>query len=104
MYAIVQDGSHQYKVEKGTVLWFESKDDKKAGDKVEFAVLLVADGQSVKVGQPVIAGAKAVGEVVEQARGEKVRVFKYRKREDYHRRRGHRQNYTVVKITDILPG
>jgi large subunit ribosomal protein L21 len=104
MYAIVQDGAHQYKVEKGTVLWFESKDDKKAGDKVEFPVLLVADGQNVKVGQPVVNGAKAVGEVVEQARGEKVRVFKYRKREDYHRRRGHRQNYTVIKITDILPG
>ncbi len=101
MYAIVEDGSHQYKVEKGTVLWFESKAEKKAGDKIEFPVLLVSDGNNVKVGQPVVSGARAMGEVVEQARGEKILVFKYRKREDYHRRRGHRQNYTVVKITDI---
>jgi large subunit ribosomal protein L21 len=103
MYAIIQDGSHQYKVEKGQVIWFEAKDGKKAGDKIEFQVLLLRNDKEIKVGQPVVAGARVVGEVVEQTRGEKIRVFKYRKRESYRRTQGHRQNYTAIKILDILP-
>lgn len=103
MYAIVKDGSHQYKVETGSVLWFEAKAGKKPGDRVEFPVLLLANGTDVAVGKPLVEGAKVIGEVVEQTRGEKIRVFKYRRRESYRRTRGHRQDYTVVRIVEIQP-
>lgn len=101
MYAVIRDGSDQYRVEKGHVLWFDLKSDKKPGDKVEFPVLLLADGDKIEIGKPEIADAKVVGEVVGHVKDDKVRVFKYRRREGYHRTRGHRQQYTEVRIVEI---
>lgn len=102
MYAIIADGAHQYRVEQGNVVWFQSRNGAQPGTRVEFPVLLLVDGSNVRIGTPHVAGAKVVGEVVEHARAEKIRVFKYRRRENYHKTIGHRQNHTAVKITEIV--
>ena len=102
MYAIFRTGSKQYRAEKGATLQIDRQSPKE-GEKIEFAdVVLVHDGQKARVGTPVVKGAKVLGEVVKNFRGEKIRVFKYRRREGYHRTRGHRSNLTLVKITDIV--
>jgi large subunit ribosomal protein L21 len=102
MYAIFRTGSKQYRAEKGATLQIDRQAPKE-GEKIEFTdVVLVHDGQKAKVGTPVVQGAKVLGEVVKNFRGEKIRVFKYRRREGYHRTRGHRSNLTLVKITDIV--
>jgi len=101
MYAIIRDGSRQLKVEKGQTVRF----DRKAGKtgKIEFGdVLVLHDGQKVKVGAPTLKGAKVVGEVVKDIADKKIRVYKYKRREGYHRTVGHRQKYTLIKITDIV--
>ena len=103
MYAVIQTGGKQYRVEPGkTVLVEKLAGD--AGAKIVFnEVLLVSsgDGGSVTVGKPLVAGAKVTGEIVEQGRGEKLVVFKFRRRKNYVRKNGHRQDYTAVKIAAI---
>ena len=102
MYAIIKAGSRQYRVEKGQEIEFDYSEKAKPGEKVTFdEVLLVHDGKKSTVGTPTVSGAKVTGEVVEMVRAKKLRVFKYRRREGYHRALGHRQKYTLVKITDI---
>ncbi len=102
MYAIFKDGGRQYKAEKGATLELD-KQGPKEGEKVEFGeVVLLHDGQKAKIGTPTIKGAKVLGEVVKNFKGDKVRVFKYRRREGYHRTRGHRSRLTIVKITAIV--
>lgn len=103
MYAVIQTGGKQYRVEPGKTVQVE-KLEGDAGAKITFnEVLLVSsgDGGSVTVGKPLVAGAKVTGEIVEQTRGDKLVVFKFRRRKNYVRRNGHRQNMTVVKIADI---
>lgn len=102
MYAIIADGSHQYRVEPGNVVWFQSRNEAKPGTRIEFPVLLLVNGDEVRIGTPHVSGAKVVGEIVEHARADKVRVFKYRRRENYHKTIGHRQDHTAVKITEIV--
>lgn len=102
MYAIFRDGSKQYRAEKGATLELDRQGPKE-GETVEFGeVVLYHDGEKARVGTPVVKGAKVVAEVVRNFKGEKVRVFKYRRREGYHRTRGHRSRLTLVKITDIV--
>ena len=102
MYAIFRTGSKQYRAEKGATIQLDRQDPKE-GEKIEFTdVVLVHDGQKARVGTPVIKGAKVLGEIVKNFRGEKIRVFKYIRREGYRRTRGHRSNLTLVKITDII--
>jgi len=102
MYAIFKDGGRQYKAEKGQTVELDRQGPKE-GEKVEFTeVLLLHDGQQSRAGTPLVQGAKVVGEVVRNFRGKKVRVFKYRRREGYHRTRGHRSELTLVKITEIV--
>lgn len=102
MYAIFRIGSRQYRAEKGQTLELDRQGPKE-GEKVEFhEVLLLHDGQQARWGTPLVAGAKVVGEVVRNYRGKKIRVFKYRRREGYHRTRGHRSELTLVRITDIV--
>ncbi len=102
MYAIFRTGSKQYRAEKGATLQID-RQAPKDGEKIEFTdVVLVHDGQKARIGAPTVKGAKVLGEVVKNFRGEKIRVFKYRRREGYHRTRGHRSNLTLVKITDIV--
>ena len=103
MYAVIQTGGKQYRVEPGKTVQVE-KLEGDAGAKITFnEVLLVSsgDGGSVTVGKPLVAGASVTGEIVEQTRGDKLVVFKFRRRKNYVRRNGHRQNMTVVKIADI---
>ncbi len=103
MYAVIQTGGKQYRVEQGQTIVVEKLDGDK-GTKVSFdEVLLVSsgDGTTVNIGKPTIAGAKVAGEIVEQGRGEKLIVFKFRRRKNYVRKNGHRQNYTAVKIASI---
>ena len=101
MYAVIKTGGKQYKVEKGSTLRVE-KLDGDAGAKLEFnEVLLVADGENVQIGTPMLGGAKVSAEIVAQEKGEKLIVFKFRRRKAYRRKNGHRQQYTAIKVTDI---
>jgi large subunit ribosomal protein L21 len=101
MYAVIKTGGKQYRVEKGSVLrveWLNAED----GDKVEFdQVLLVGEGESLKVGRPLVEGGKVTATVRSQGRSAKVQIIKFRRRKHHMKRQGHRQNYTEVQITDI---
>ena len=104
MYAVIQTGGKQYRVEPGKTIMVETLAGD-AGAKVVFdQVLLVSsgDGGNVSVGKPLVAGAKVTGEIVEQTRGDKLVVFKFRRRKNYVRRTGHRQELTAVKIESIV--
>ncbi|MFO7663826.1 MAG: 50S ribosomal protein L21 [Chloroflexota bacterium] len=102
MYAIVESGGRQYRAEEGHTFSVE-KLPYEVGDQVELAnVLLLANGETVQVGQPTIAGASVKATVVEQYRGKKIFVFKYRAKLRYRRRRGHRQDYTRLRIDEII--
>ena len=95
MFAIFQTGGKQYRAKVGDVLKLEKL---KAEGAVEFDQVLMIDD---KIGAPTIAGAKVIGTVLEQTRGDKVLVFKKKRRHNYRRTKGHRQHITVVKITEI---
>ncbi len=101
MYAIIETGGKQYRVQEGDVISVE-KLGLAEGDNVEFDKILVySDGNDVKVGSPVIENAKVAGSVVENGKGDKVIIFKYKSKKDYRKKRGHRQPYTKVKIEKI---
>ena len=99
MYAIVENGSKQYKAEVGSVIRFE-KLNANVGDKVEFSVLMVSDENGIKVGEDAKA-FKVVGEVLEQGKDRKVVVFKYKAKKNERKKQGHRQPFTAVKILEI---
>jgi large subunit ribosomal protein L21 len=101
MFAVIQTGGKQYKVAKDDIIIVE-KLDAEAGKKVTFGdVLMSGEGAKVKVGEPLVSGASVTGEVLEQRKGDKVIVFKKKRRQTYRRKKGHRQLETVVKITGI---
>ena len=100
MYAIVATGGKQYKVAKGDVIDVE-KLNAQPGDKVELPVLLPNDGDKTIVGSAPLEGKSVTAEVVEQFKGEKVLVFKLKKRKRYHRANGHRQNLTKIKVIEL---
>ncbi len=100
-YAVVETGGKQYRVNEGSLLEVE-KLDAEVGQEIELSsVLAVSDGESIKVGTPVIEGAKVVVTVTEQKRGPKLVNFKKKRRKGYKRKVGHRQSLTVVKVTQI---
>ena len=102
MYAVIRTGGKQYKVAPQDVLQIE-KIDGGAGDAVQFPdVLMVAGEGEPRVGSPLVAGAVVSAEVVEQGRGPKVINFKKKRRQNYRRKRGHRQELTTVRILEIL--
>ena len=100
MYAIIVTGGKQYKVEVGSEIMVE-KLDNEVGDKVNFDILMIADGSDIEIGKPVLSGVSAKGEVLEHGNGKKVIVFKYKPKKDYRKKQGHRQPYTKVKILSI---
>lgn len=102
MFAVIKTGGKQYKVKEGEILKIE-KVAGAGGDKIDFEVLLLADedGKDVKIGRPVISGAKVGAEILEQGRARKVNVIKYKPKVRYRRKAGHRQMYTKVKVTSI---
>ena len=102
MFAVIKTGGKQYRVAADDKITIE-KLPAEAGATVTFEeVLMVGDGDKATIGTPLVAGASVAGEVVEQTRGDKVRIFKKKRRKHYRRSGGHRQQLTVVKITDIL--
>lgn len=101
MYAIVRSGGRQYRVEPGDTIHVERLP-KAAGETVTLdEVLFVGGDGEPRVGSPRVLGASVVGTVVEQGRGEKIRVFKYKKRKHYRRTRGHRQSFTALRIDTV---
>ncbi len=100
MYAIVENGSKQYKAEVGSVIRFE-KLSANVGDKVEFEVLMVSDENGIKVADEAKA-YKVVGEVLEQGKEKKIVVFKYKPKKNERKKQGHRQPFTAVKVLEIV--
>ncbi len=101
MYAVVATGGKQYRLQEGDVVQVE-KLAGEAGDQVVFdQVLMLGDGEAARIGTPLVEGARVVGTILEQTRGEKLTVFKYKKRKMYRRKAGHRQLLTRVKVDSI---
>lgn len=101
MYAVIVSGGKQHRVSEGEVLKLE-KIEVETGASVEFdRVLLIADGDKVKIGEPELSGAMVTAEVVSHGRHDKVRIIKFKRRKHHMKRMGHRQWYTEVKITGI---
>ena len=101
MFAVIKTGGKQYRVAEKDVIRID-KVKGAPGDLVEFAEVLVVGGDNVMVGTPTVAGASVAGEVVEQTRDAKVIAFKKRRRKNSRRKRGHRQELSVIRITEIL--
>ncbi|MCF6326152.1 MAG: 50S ribosomal protein L21 [Devosiaceae bacterium] len=102
MFAIIKTGGKQYKVAADDILQIE-KLDAQAGETITFdQVLMLGQGSEVTIGSPLVEGATVVAELVEQFRNKKIIVFKKKRRKKYRRTQGHRQNLSLVKITDIL--
>lgn len=101
MYAVVASGGKQYKVEAGEVLRVE-KLAGEVGSSVTFdKVLMFSDGENVQIGQPALENVKVSGSIVEQDKGKKIIVFKYKRRKRFRKKQGHRQAYTAIKIESI---
>ena len=104
MYAVVKTGGKQYKVAPGENLKVEQIPADVGAEVILDQVLLVGEGEAVRLGQPTVAGATVKATVVAHGRGEKIRIFKMRRRKHYQKSQGHRQNYTEVRIDDIVQG
>lgn len=101
MYAVIKTGGKQYRVSAGDVITVE-KLGVAPGERVEFSqVLACGEGDSLEVGSPFVEGCKVYGEVIENGKGKKVVIFKYKAKKDYRKKQGHRQPYTMVKILSI---
>ncbi len=104
MYAVIKSGGHQYKASVGGAIIVERLP-YAVGAQVELdQVYLVDDGEQVLVGQPTVAGAVVRATVIDEFRGPKIRIFKYRPKERYRRRQGHRQTYMRLRVDDIVKG
>jgi large subunit ribosomal protein L21 len=104
MYALIDMKGKQYKAEKGALLRMDRIDAEK-GASLDFdSIMLISGDGTQKIGTPYIAGAKVTGTVEDQIKDTKVVVMKYKRRKNYKRTRGHRAQYTIVKVTDIIEG
>jgi large subunit ribosomal protein L21 len=104
MYAVIKTGGKQYRVSAGQSLRVE-KLDAQAGSEVTLSeVLLVGEGDDVKIGSPLLSGAAVKATIVAQGRGDKIRIFKMRRRKHYRKSQGHRQSYTELRIDSIVTG
>ncbi len=101
MYAVVKAGGKEYKVSQGDIIQIE-KIGGEIGDRVELKnVLMISLGEKIVVGKPYLENATVIGEIVRHAKGKKILIYKMKKRKNYRRLKGHRQNYTYLKINDI---
>jgi large subunit ribosomal protein L21 len=101
MYAIVDSGGKQYKVREGEILRVE-KLAGEVGDSISFdKILMFSDGENVNIGTPLLEDVAVSGHIVEQGKAKKIIVFKYKRRKRYRRKRGHRQQFTAVKVDSI---
>jgi len=100
MYAIIETGGKQLKIEEGQTLFVE-KLHAEPGETVTFDKVLFVGGDNVKVGQPLVEGAQVTAKIDEHGKGDKIVVFKFKKRKNYRRKQGHRQPYTKITIEKI---
>ena len=100
MYAIIAAGGRQYRVSQGDVIYID-KVNQEADSKISFDVLMIGGEGDIRVGNPVLEGAKAEGKVLGQVKGEKIKIGKYKSKKNYDRVTGHRQPYTKVEIVSI---
>ena len=100
MYALIKTGGKQYRVSTGDKIRIE-KLAGAVGETISFGEVLLIGGDNVVVGKPLVSGAKVTGEILAQDRDKKVIVFKFKRRKNYRRKRGHRQPFTEVKITNV---
>lgn len=104
MYAVIKTGGKQYRVSEGDVLKVE-KLDVEQGSTIDFdEVLMVANGDDIKIGAPVVEGSKVSATIEEHGRGKKIEIIKFKRRKHHMKRMGHRQAYTKLKITGINAG
>ena len=101
MYAVVKTGGKQYKVAPGEKLKVEQIPADVGAEVILDQVLMVGEGESVRLGQPVVTGASVKATVLAHGRGEKVKIFKMRRRKGYRRKQGHRQAYTEIQVDSI---
>ena len=101
MYAVIESGGKQHRVKEGEILQLE-KLEAATSEKVEFdKVLMVGEGESVKIGTPYLEGGKVTAEVLKQGRGKKIHIIKFNRRKHFRKQQGHRQWFTEVKIVGI---
>ena len=104
MYAVIKSGGKQYRVQSGEKFRVELLT-AEVGASVSFdEVVLVGEGDSIKVGAPLVSGAKVKATVLAHGRGDKVKIFKLRRRKHFQKTQGHRQSYTEVRVDDIVQG
>ena len=102
-YAIIQTGGKQYKVKSGEILKIEKLPDSKADTKIEFKeILAYGDDKIIEVGSPTVIGAKVEADLVENGKNRTVLIFKKRRRKNSRRKNGHRQTYSLIRITKIF--
>ena len=101
MYAIIETGGKQYRVEKGDVIDVELLKNVESGKVAFDHVLFLSDKSNIKVGTPYLQGGSVAAEIVQEVKGIKVLAYKYKKRKGYRKKKGHRQKYLRVKITEI---
>jgi large subunit ribosomal protein L21 len=101
MYAVFRTGGKQYRVEKGDKIRVERLPGA-VGDAVTFGDVLLVGGEALKIGRPTVGGAKVEATIVDQRLGPKIIIFKFRRRKNYRRKRGHRQPFTALAITNIV--
>lgn len=102
MYAVIFSGGKQYRVQEGDTLKLESLP-AEVGSIINFdKILLVGEGDTIKVGRPYLEGSKVAATIVSQGRGKKIEIVKFRRRKHHEKWQGHRQNFTEVKITEIV--
>ncbi len=101
MFAVIKTGGKQYKVQKDDKLLVEKLEGEEGAKITLDEVLMIADGKTSKIGEPLVKGAKVEATVVAQTRGPKITVFKKKRRQNYRRKKGHRQDLTMIQITNI---
>ncbi|MDF7670594.1 50S ribosomal protein L21 [Orbaceae bacterium ESL0721] len=101
MYAVFQSGGKQHRVSEGQVVRLEKLEIETGSEVVFDKVLMVANGEEIKIGAPFVEGATIKAEIVEHGRGDKIKIVKFRRRKHYRKQQGHRQWFTDVKITAI---
>ncbi|MCB9850413.1 MAG: 50S ribosomal protein L21 [Phycisphaerales bacterium] len=102
MYAIIEDGAHQYRVEEGTRLDVQLHDLAEDQKSIQFdKVLLVGEGADARVGQPYVDGASVTATIEGELKGDKIDIIKFRRRKNYRRKQGHRQRYLRVRVDKI---
>ncbi len=103
MYAIIQDGGRQYKVAQGDTIYVDVRELGENQTTLEFGeVLALGEGESARIGQPLVEGAKVVATIQREMKGEKIDVVKFKRRKNYRRKAGHRQKHLQVTINEIV--